>query len=572
MARTPRWLRDAPHVVKAFRYAEAVVAGGVDACLYVRQACQRQLDDLERDDFPFVFDLAAAEKVCAFIETLPHVKGEWAKRGELIRLEPWQCFYLTTIFGWLYAEDVRDDIGAVIARAGQRRFRSVYIEVARKNAKSAIAAGVGLYMLCKDGEAGAEVYSNATTAKQARIVFDVARQMAKRATALEVRAHNISDIATASKFEALHAQGETLDGYNIHCAINDELHAWKNRAVYDVIETAMGARQQPLMFNITTAGNNLEGICYDVRGYCVRLLARTIADESFFSMIYTIDEEDRANWLEPRVWRKANPNWGVSVSHVDMQAMANKAREVPSEQNAFMTKRLNVWVNAATAWMDMGAWQAGYDPRLRLEDFNGEECFAGIDLASKIDVNSLVLVFKRGPAGAEHYYAFTRHWLPEAAVKSDRFGQYDGWTRMGAMLTTPGNVVNVDRIEEETKLIGKRHKIMSLGVDPGHNSTQYGVHMAEAGFEAVDVRPNVMNFSEPMKWLEAWVKDGRFHHCCPVLTWMVSNVIAARDHKDNIYPRKESAVRKIDGVVALLMAINRMQAMVAQPEYKVFFV
>ncbi len=549
-----------PHFWAATRYAEQVVAKKIDACLFVRQACERQLNDLERN-FGYVFDPDKAEAVCRSISKLPHVKGEWAARRELIRLEPWQAFGLTTVFGWVHPEDVHDRDGVLLARAGQRRFRTAYEEVPRKNAKTTIAAGVGLYMTREDGEAGAEVYSNATTRNQARIVFDLARAMAQRSTAgWDVRAHVIADLETASKFAPLHAQGETLDGYNIHCAINDEVHAWKRRSVYEVIETATGARRQPLMFNITTAGNNLDGICYDLRAYTIRLLSGTITDESFFGIIYTIDQDEIEHWQDRRVWKKANPNWGVSVYPMDIESLARKAVEVISEQNAFLTKRLNVWVNAAVAWMNMVHWHRGFDPRLKIEDFTGEPCWAGIDLASKIDVNSLAVVFKREIAGVVHHYVFMKHWLPEAAIAEDRFGQYDGWVRSGHITKTPGNVIDVDVIEEHTKEIATAHQVQELGVDPGHNSTQYAVHMAEAGLTVVDVRPTVMNFSEPMKWLEGWAKDGTVHFNCPVLSWMVSNVVAKRDAKDNLYPRKDSPARKIDGVIALLIAINRMMA------------
>lgn len=556
---TRSFKRKYPHVVQSLRYAEDVLSGKIDACLYVRQACERQLTDLDRDNFLYAFSVAKAEAICAYEETLPHVKGVWARRGELLRLEPWQSFGLTAIFGWVYREDVHDDFGHLVARAGLRRFRSVYEEVPRKNAKSTKVAGVGLFMLEHDDEPGAEIYSSATTRKQAKIVFDVARAMAKRGHEFDVRAHTISNLRSASKFEALHAQGETLDGLNIHCAINDEVHAWKKRAVYDVIETAMGAREQPMIYNITTAGDNLEGICFQIRGYVIRVLKGEIKDDSFFGIIYTIDDDDKDHWLEPALWRKANPNFGVSVGPLDMEKMATKARELPSEQNAFLTKRLNVWTNASVAWMDMISWGKGFDSSLSLDQFVGEHCTAGIDLASKIDINSMALFFTRLINGVEHYYIFMRHWLPEAAIKGDRWGNYDGWVRSGAIIKTPGNVVDVDMIEEETLKLDKKHSIDSLGVDPGHNSTQYGVHMAEEGIEVVDVRPNWMNFSEPMKWLEAWVKDGRVHHNCKVLDWMMSNVVAKLDNKDNLFPKKENKLRKIDGVIALLIAINRFK-------------
>ena len=476
-------------------------------------------------------------------------------------LEPWQCFNVCNVFGWLWSEDVVDDKGDRVSYADTRRFTTAYTDVGRKNAKTTLAAGIGLYMLDEDGEAGAEVYSAATTRNQAKIVFSIANTMARRTTELplEVRVHNINKVESASLFEALHAQGETLDGYNIHCSINDELHAWKNRDVYNVIETATGARRQPLIYNITTAGHDTSGICYELRTYLTRILEGQIEDDSFFGVIYSLDKDD--DWTDRKVWRKANPNWNVSVYPMDVENLCRKAQEVVSQVNAFLTKRMNVWVNAAEAWMDMRKWEACRDSAMRLEDFEGEDTYLGLDLASKIDVNSMAQLFEREIDGKQHIFCFMRHWLPETAVLEDPNAQYDGWVRAGQMRTTPGNVIDVDAIEIATlEEINGIFNLRELGVDPMHNSTQYGVHMAQQGILTVDVRPSVLNFSEPMKWLEAYVKDGTFHHNCPVLTWMVSNVEVKRDQKDNIYPRKGAANRKIDGVVALLMALNRLRA------------
>lgn len=550
-----------PHVELALQYAEDVIGGEFACGKFEKLAAKRFLDDLNREGAPFHFDAEIAEKPCRYIERLPHVKGEWAKRHELLVLEPWQCFNVCNVFGWVYTEDILDGDGVVTLRAGTRRFRTAYTDVARKNAKSTLAAAIGLYMLDEDGEAGAEVYSAATTRNQAKITFNIANTMAKRTPELplEVRVHNINKPEVSGKFEALHAQGETLDGYNVHCSINDELHAWKNRDVYNVIETATGARVQPLIYNITTAGHDTSGICYELRTYLVRILEGHIEDDSFFGVIYSLDKDD--DWTDRSVWRKANPNWNVSVYPMDVQNLCRKAQEVVSQVNAFLTKRMNVWVNAAEAWMDMRKWEACYDSAMRLEDFTGEDTFAGLDLASKIDVNSMAQLFEREIDGKQHVYCFMRHWLPETAVLEDPNAQYDGWVRAGHMRTTPGNVVDVDQIEADTLgEINGKFALRELSVDPMHNSTQYGVHMAQQGILVVDVRPTVLNFSEPMKWLEAYVKDGTFHHNCPVLTWMISNVEVKRDQKDNIYPRKGAANRKIDGVVALLMALNRLRA------------
>lgn len=542
--------KQAPFTHKAIEYADGCDSGAIVACDMTKKAARRFLEDLDRADFQYHLNVAEAEKVCQFIEQLPHIKGEWAKRGETITLEPWQCFGLVNIFGW------RDD-------ENLRRFKSAYEEVARKNAKSTKAAGVGLHMLLNDGEEGAEVYSAATTRDQAKITFDTARQMAMRSEFLpcEVRAHQLFDIDTASLFKALHAQGETLDGYNISCAINDEVHAWTKRSVYDVLETATGSRAQPLMYNITTAGDNTNGVCWDLRTYLIQILNGAVEDDRFFGVIYTLDKDD--DWMNRNVWPKANPNLDVSVYPMDLESQAKKASEIVSAQNAFLTKRMNVWTNSAIAWMNMRQWQDCIDPTLKLEDFEGEDCWAGLDLASKIDINSNAQVFSRQISGQQHLYVFMRHWLPQTAIDEEPTGMYDGWQRSGHIRATSGNIIDVDQIEHDLMSeVVAPYRLCELAVDPMHNSTQISVHMAQQGVQTVDVRPTVVNFSEAMKWLEAFVKDGRLHTNCPVLTWMISNVEVKVDYKDNIYPRKagNQPNRKIDGVIALLMAINRCMA------------
>jgi phage terminase large subunit-like protein len=542
------------HCTAARKYARDVVAGKIAACKWVKLACERQLNDLKRwkgKSSPYWFDKAAAERVCRFIEGLPHIKGEWAKRGELIKLQPWQSFILTTAFGWKRAD-------------GSRRFRSVYLEVPRKNAKSTITAGVGLFMLCADGEAGAEIYSAATTRDQARIVFDVAKMMVRRERemrehfGIEPGAHAITVLKSASRFAPLSRDAQTLDGLNIHCALVDELHAHKTREVLDVLETGTGARNQPLEWKITTAGVNRAGICYEVRGYLLKILEGVVQDENVFGIIYTVDDTD--DWAQEETWRKANPNYGVSVNPEEIGRLAKKAMHTPSALHPFFTKHLNVWVNAETAWMDMRAWERCADPDLQLEDFAGEPCYIGLDLASKVDIAAKVYLFRRLIEDKTHYYLFLKSYLPEEAAENNKNSQYYGWAQTGRLILTDGVVIDLERIEEEIREDASQFEITDIGYDP-FQATQLASNLIAENFPMVEIRPTVLNFSEPMKELEALVLDGRLHHGGdPVLTWMVSNVVCKRDHKDNIYPRKEREENKIDGVVAALMALNRAMA------------
>ncbi len=528
-------------------YAERVISGQEVAGKYEKLAAQRFIRDLERQQdplWPYEFDENLANRACAFIEQLPHIKGKWARQRLKITLEDWQCFIVCNQFGW------------VRKSTRLRRFITSYLEVARKNAKSTLAAGIGLYMLAGDGESGAEVYSAATTGDQARIVFDVARQMVLRegafaAAGVEAQIRGVYMPDDARKFEPLNAEGSTLDGLNPHLSIIDELHAHKRRDVYDVLDTARGSRDQSLLLSITTAGTDRAGICYEQRTYVTKILDCVFEDDSYFGIIYTIDDDD--DWMDPGVWRKANPNFGISVLPDDFERSAREAANKPSSLNNFLTKRLNVWVNADSAWMDMRAWDACADPDLAEDQFFGEECIAALDLASKVDIAAKAKLFQRG----EKFYAFLKYYLPESAAEDGRNSQYSGWARQGLLTLTPGNVTDFDQIEADIRDDAQKYDLREVPFDP-FQATQLSSHLLAEGIPMVEMRPTVLNFSEPMKQLEALVLQKRLiHNGDPVLAWMISNVVCHRDAKDNIYPRKEREENKIDGVVALIMALGR---------------
>jgi phage terminase large subunit-like protein len=546
------------YVTVARRYAEAVVAGEILACRWVQRACQRQLDDLVRYSgkaSPFRFNpklkdkegrtFQPADNLCAFIERLPHVKGPLA--GEPISLEPWQVFILSTVFGWMKPD-------------GKRRFRRSYIEVPRGNAKSTLSSALALYMLAADGEGGAEVYSLATTRDQARIVFGDAQTMARRSAgfrsrfAVNVGAHNMHVLASGSKFEALSAEGSTLDGLNIHFGCVDELHAHKTRTVYDVVETGTGKRDNSLLWVITTAGSNRAGICYEVRTFVTKLLDGVVRDDSQFGIVYGLDDGDA--WDTEAALIKANPNWGISVRPEVLGPLQAKAMQLPSAINNFKTKHLNEWVNADTAWMDMRAWDACANSGLDLDVFEGQPCWIGLDLASKTDIAALMLIFQH-PDISDAYVVFGKYYLPEDTVNGAGNSQYPGWMRTGRLTVTPGNVIDFSWIEADLLDMASRFGIQAVAFDP-FQATQLSTRMLSEGLPMIEVRPTVLNFSEPMKTVEALVLQKKLiHDGDPVLAWMASNVVAHLDAKDNIYPRKERPENKIDGIVALIMAISR---------------
>lgn len=540
------------YVESATTYARQVVAGEIPAAKWTRLACQRQLDDLVRvtsDEWPWVFVGDLAARPCEFIELLPHIKGKWARERKLITLEPWQCFVLTTTFGWVHRD------------TGMRRFREAYIEVPRKNAKSTLSSGLALYMLAADGEQGAEIYSAATTRDQARIVFDDARVMAERSPDLRtycgvaILQHSITVAATASKFAPLAAEGSTLDGLNVHFAVIDELHAHRTRAVYDVIDTARGAREQSLLWNITTAGTDRSGICYARRTHITKILDRVIDDPSSFGIIYTIDDADDP--FDPSVWAKANPNWQISVLREDMEAAARKAAAMPSDLNNYLTKRLNVWVSGESAWMDMRAWERCADRSLQLADFAGERCWAGLDLAQKKDFAALVLVFQREGV----WHVFTRLYLNELAVQESGNAHLSGWARSGYVQVTDGDITDFDVVAEDLRSYCRQFDMQEIAFDPAL-SMYFAGKLIEEGLPLVEITQRALFFTPPLIQVENLVAERKLKFDGnPVMTWMVSNLVVKVSKFNELRaPTKERPENKIDGPMAMLMALGRALA------------
>lgn len=534
----------------ALAYAEAVVAGSVPACHFVQLACQRHLGDLQRAaaGWEFEFNPDRAAHVCRFLELLPHIEGRWARERKRLELEPWQIFILCCVFGWVDAW-------------GRRRFRIAYIEVPRKNAKSTLSAGVALYCLTADMEPGAQVYSAATTRDQAQIVWRTAKAMVERTKGLQQRfgvdtsVNSVFVPAQQSFFRPLSRdQGGNHDGYNVHCAVVDELHAHKQSDIWDVLDTATGAREQPLIWAITTAGFNRAGICYRQRDHVIKVLKRTEEDERYFGIVFTLDEGD--DWTELSSWQKANPNWGVSVDPADIEGKARRAMAMASAQNNFLTKHLNVWVNADTSWMDMQAWDRCEDV-FSEDDFAGQPCIAALDLASKVDIAAKIRVFERLIDGVTHYYCLPTFYLPEEACEQGNNSDYAGWVREGYLQATPGSVIDFSQIEDGIRRDAGLFEMREVLYDPWQ-ATYLSTRLMDEGLRMVEYRQTVQNMSEPMKMLEALVLSGRLHHDGnKVMSWMISNVVAHLDAKENIYPRKEFPENKIDGPVALIMALGR---------------
>lgn len=551
------------YVAAARSYARDVVAGRIPACRFVRLACERHLDGLRRQrrrDYPYRLDSAAATKVCKFVELLPHTKGQWAARNERLRLEPWQAFVYVNVFGWLRK---RDDL---------RRYRRVYLEVPRKNTKSTISAAGGLYMLAADGEHGAEVYSGATTEKQAWEVFRPARLMALQtpefveAFGVQVGAKNLHIPTNASRFEPL--IGKPGDGASPSCAIIDEYHEHATDEQHNTMRTGMGARQQPLLWVITTAGSDTSGPCYALRQEVVQVLEGKVENDELFGAIWTLDEED--DWTSEAALRKANPNYDVSVSGEFLRQQQKDAVNDPRKQADFKTKHLNIWVTAASPYFNAEKWARLANPELHPAQFKGEPCFAGLDLASKLDLTAAVRAFRREVDGAAHYYVFGRFYAPAERTKGAELRHYAEWAVRGHLTATPGNVTDYGVVEADLLADHEASPVTSVGFDP-YNATYLATRLMDAGLPVVEVPQTVAHLSEPMKEVQALIEDGRIHHDGnPCLAWMIGNVTAQLDRNENVFPRKERPENKIDGAVALIVAMSRAMATPEAPAGSIY--
>jgi phage terminase large subunit-like protein len=543
------------HITAAHRYIASVLDGSIPSCKWVRLACERQLRDLkqsEDESYPYRFDAAAAERVCRFVELSPHIKGK-KFAGKLIHLEDWQCFILIVVFGWLNKF------------TGLRRFRRAYSEIAKGNGKSALTSAVSNFMAFAEGEPGAEVYSAATNRDQAKIVWSVSHAMLRAMpefcdrAGVDPAAHSINQLRTNSFFRPLSSDANSAEGAIPYFVCVDELHAHPTRDLYDNLDTANGKREGSLLWAITTAGSDRAGICYEVRSYITKVLEGVVQDDSVFGIIFTIDDEDE--WSAgPEVWRKANPNWGISVDPFEIGTKIQRALQVSSSQPTIQTKHLNKWVNADHAWMDMQRWAKCADPTLDEADFSGQRCIIGLDLASKLDLLSKVKIFWKEISGKRHFYVFCDHWTPEHRVEHSPNSQYKGWVIDEWLHTCPGETNDYDIVEDSIRADCRTFEVLEVAHDQYQAVTLVN-HLMPEGIEMVEIPQLPKYLSEPMKELEASVYDGRFHfNGDPILTWAMSNVVCHLDKNDNLFPTKETYEKKIDPVTAILTGLNRVMA------------
>ena len=528
------------------KYAKMVLAGEILTGKLVKLACKRHLEDLKKSknkSYPYYFDVEAANLRLDFYQFCHHYKGDCA--GKPIKPELWQCFIQGSVFGWKRKSDKK------------RRFSEVYEQIAKKNGKSTDAASTGLFCITLDGEAGAEVYSAATSRDQAKVIFETARQMVSKSPDLQqyinVLTNNMHVVSTASKFEPVSAEAGTLDGKDVYIGLIDELHAHKSRDVYDILKGGTAARSQPIIWVVTTAGYDINGICHEKYDYAVKVLEGVIDDPSLFAYIAQPDEGD--DILDTKNFIKANPNLGVSVKLRDLEIKAKQAREIPSAYNMFACKHMNMWVSSSVKWMNMEKWNnsgKNYNPDLR-----HKRCYCGVDLSAKLDLTSVVLDF---PLDNGMYAVLHHSFIPEATMIEKEHKDnvpYSAWVRQGYLTAIPGEVIEQQWIIEYIQQLAKKYKICEIDYDPW-NASEFGQRMETERFTCVEVRQGVYTLSEPMKDIQRLAVQGKLiHFDDPILRWAMSNVVATADSNGNIKPDKSKATQRIDPAAALITAHSR---------------
>lgn len=492
----------------------------------------------------FRFDAEAADRVVAFFaECLRHTTGEW--RGQPFVLSDWQAQIVRDVFGWKRAD-------------GTRRYRTAFIFVPRKAGKTTLAAGLALYALYCDGEPGAQVVNAAADREQAALCFEAAKQMVEAEPELAARSQPFKRAVvvpnSGSSYRVLSSEAYSKHGLNCSYIGADELHAWPDRELWDVLTTSTGARRQPLTVVTTTAGFDRHSICFELYDYACKVRDGIIDDPTFYPAIFEAGPED--DWKEPATWRKAHPGLGVSVKEEYFAAEAAKALQLPSYENTFRRLLLNQWTEQDVRWLSLEAWDAC---RGTLPDLEGRACYAGLDLSTTTDITALVLAFP--DAGTVHMLPL--FFVPEEGIhkraRRDRV-PYDVWRREGHILATEGNVIDYDAIRAKVNELAERFNIREVAIDRW-NATQLATQLTGDGFEIVAFGQGYASMSGPAKELEKRLLGRQvLHDGNPVLRWMASNVAIEQDAAGNIKPSKARSTERIDGIVAACMALARVIA------------
>ncbi len=505
------------------------------------------------------FDIDRAKRVKEFFEDyLCHSKGEWA--GKPFVLLPWQWNdVVAPLFGW-----VRPD--------GTRRFRKAYIEIAKKNGKSTLCAGLSLYMLIADREPGAEVYTAAADRDQASIVHDEAAKMVAASPELSANLVVVDSRKTIAfpmkngKLKALSSEVTTKEGLNTHALFFDELHAQRTRDLWDTLAYSGAARRQPLLVAITTAGVDRDSICREQHKYANGVLEGTIPDTSFFAYIRAAAIDD--DWTSPAVWKKANPSLGVTVKLDEFAEACREAQASPAKENTFKRYRLNIWTQQAVRWLRLSDWDAcdKSDGKIDENVLVGRKCYAGLDLSSNKDITAFAMVF---PGEDGNYSVIERYWLPADAIRRrsrEDSVPYELWADQGLFNLNPGPAVDLEKVKEVVLALCERFGVSELAVDRW-NAAHMMQLLAAEGLDIVPFGQGYASLSSPTKELEKLVLTGKLDHGGdPVLRWMAANVAVETDAAENIKPSKTHSTERIDGIVALIMALGLAIVHQQEPE------
>ena len=494
------------------------------------------------------YDKTKADRAVAFIENLCHTKGKWA--GKRFWLLPWQEQLIRDIFG-------------IVKSDGNRQFRTAVVEICKKVGKSELAAAIALYLLYADNEPSAEVYGAAADRQQASIVFDVARQMVEMSPALMKRSKLMSatkrivNYGNAGFYQVLSAEVGSKHGFSISGLVFDEIHTQPNRQLYDVLtKYSSDARQNPLHFIITTAGNDRHSIAFELHTKAVDILEGRRVDPTFYPVVYGLkDDED---WEDEANWYKVNPSLGYTVDIERLRDAYREAKQNPADEITFKWLRMNMWVSSTTSWIPDAIFMKGSEP-IDMRLLEGRDCYAGLDLSSTGDITALVLIFPPRNSDEKHILV-PYFWVPEETipqrVKANSV-PYDVWEKQGHLLATEGNVIHYDFIQKFICDLGEKYHILEIAVDRW-NATQMIQNLEGAGFTMVPFGQGFASMSTPTKEFYRLLMEGQIIHAGhPVLRWMAGNVVIETDAAENIKVTKAKSKEKIDGIVASIMALDR---------------
>lgn len=521
-----------------YHYVEDVLNGKIVVGELIKLACQRFKDDLQREDI--YFNESVVDKAINFIGTLKHFMGK--SSGKHFKLENWQQFIIANIVGWYWTD------------GNTRRFTSSYIEVSRKNGKTALAAALCLYYLIADGEDGAEVDLAANSKEQAKIAFEFcssfSKQLDPKGKYLKPYRDNVQFALNNSKLKVFAADDSKLDGFNASFGLIDEYHAAKNSKVRDVIKSSMGMRNNPHLCTITTAGFDKTLPCYKLRSTSIEILNKLKTDDSMFIAIYSLDDKD--DWTDKDNWVKCTPNLNVTVTSKYIKEQVQSAINNPSEEVGVKTKTLNLWCDVADVWLpESYIVRASKD--IHLEDFRDCECYIGVDLSATSDLTAVSYLIEKDNI----YYFKTDYYLPESALvdKPDR-ETYKLWKQQGLITITAGNVTDYDYITNDIVAASNILNIQKIGYDKW-NATQWAIHATEIGLPLEEYPQTMGNFNRPTKELERLILSGNTVIDNNEITrWCFRNVELKSDYNGNVKPNKGIKSKKIDGVIAIIQALG----------------